>query len=123
MYSPSPTFLEILKQISTTIRIHFSISWRDFRASSPEEREFIEKHIANVKRTAGGEIHILEDLLSSGLLQLVEYNGSRFWGLGDRIVNPEQYIRLYARTLQTLVANVGFLDVYEAFKYAKWMCE
>ena len=119
MSTPTPRFQEIIlqaikKKYPDVVPIRRDI----LQQLTPKEREFIDKRITHTKND---EVFVrieLDDLISEGIIQLVEKNGFWYWSFSDKVLNPLEYKEVYKkdkRTLRTLVKEVGILEIYDAF--------
>jgi len=113
---------------------------------SDEEKKFIEKRVLKYKQrgkdvlspSPGSFWHFLTDegykeddtveiwiesineLVDAGYVDIVEGDGFHYWALANgEVLDPKEYRDLYKvdrRTFRTLMKELGYLDIYEAFK-------
>jgi len=110
---------------------------------SPEERAFIEKHVQRYYRHSSRAAlrpksleHFLADrkyemddvaevvvevgdLKEAGFVDVLERGGFWYWTVGGRELDPKEYRMLYladSRTVRTLMKELGYLEIYDAFK-------
>jgi len=61
----------------------------------------------------------VDDLVKEGVMKIVEKNGFHYWVVGDEVLNPLEYKKLYKldkKTFATLLREAGYLDIYNRFK-------